>query len=483
MEDIYFTVKTISQDGLDTIAYDNNFYIQNGILYYLDEKLSRDVEDPLYIANRIIEYCHDTVLEITDGDDNIIYKNEEFDEDDDLFESLNESLEKFIESNLPDIQKLDIICINRTFNFESSNYIGRKNGKWGIYITKFEYGEHNYYIKSPEFNTPKEALQWFADKLLDDCGEEKLYYAIKTGNLNIVNDDLKAMLGITKMTEGEVVSFTDYKRKKQNDQFLKDNEEELNKLMENKIFVDINGIDIIWAEGRNDGVNCFKDGEKLSYEEFQKRAYEYSYVLKDRVGVDKVKITIYFTINGEEDRYNTMIYIGDDKNLEFKDVNLQRVLSRAWKEYFDGKEIIIRNAILPEDVDFNNLKYAQLEKEEPEQEPLPDYVKDYTKDPQDVAVGDILTCSWGYSMSLVDYYKVIERKAKSIKLAKLQNKILTGGGYSGTCMPSEEIKRDQYVDGKLFRIGCKWSKDVVCQINGHSVYYWDGKPDDYDHMD
>jgi hypothetical protein len=100
------------------------------------------------------------------------------------------------ESNLPDIQKLDIICINRAFNFEFSNYVGRKNGKWGIYITKFENGEHNYYIKSPEFNTQKEALQWFANKLLNDYGEEDLYYAIKTGNLNIVNDDLKSQLGV-----------------------------------------------------------------------------------------------------------------------------------------------------------------------------------------------------------------------------------------------------------------------------------------------
>lgn len=100
----YLTVKTISQDGLDTIAYDNDFYIQDGILYYCDEELARDVEDDLlYVIQKITEYCHDTVLEITDDNGEIIYKNEEFDDeefDDEEFEesfkSLNEKLEKYI---------------------------------------------------------------------------------------------------------------------------------------------------------------------------------------------------------------------------------------------------------------------------------------------------------------------------------------------------------------------------------------------------
>lgn len=116
----YLTVKTISQDGLDTIAYDNDFYIQDGILYYCDEELARDVEDDLlYAIQKITEYCHDTVLEIKDDNGEIIYKNEEFDDEEmdwedgsepysddkelryndyfgESFKSLNEKLEKFI---------------------------------------------------------------------------------------------------------------------------------------------------------------------------------------------------------------------------------------------------------------------------------------------------------------------------------------------------------------------------------------------------
>lgn len=85
MENMDFTVKMISQDGLDTISYDSNFYIEDGILYYGPEEIARDIEDDLlYVAEKIVEFCYDTVLEITDEDGEIIYKNDEYDDDDDI---------------------------------------------------------------------------------------------------------------------------------------------------------------------------------------------------------------------------------------------------------------------------------------------------------------------------------------------------------------------------------------------------------------
>ena len=137
--------------------------------------------------------------------------------------------------------------------------------------------------------------------------------------------------------------------------------------------------------------------------------------------------------------------------------------------------------------DLDNSEYNQPEEIEVESDPMTaSYIRDYRKNPQDVQVGDILVCSWGYSMNLVDYYRVTERKVKSIRLEKLQTKILTGSGYQGTCIPSDEVapeRQQEYVKNKLFRIGVKWSNDVVCRINDHSVYFWDGKPDSYDYMD
>ena len=115
-----FTVKMISQDGMDMISYDSNFHIEDGILYHGTEELARDVEDDIsYAVQKIVEFCHDTVLEITDDNDEIVYKNEEFEDEEmdwedgsepysddkelryndyfgESFKSLNEKLEKFV---------------------------------------------------------------------------------------------------------------------------------------------------------------------------------------------------------------------------------------------------------------------------------------------------------------------------------------------------------------------------------------------------
>lgn len=123
------TVKTISQDGLDMISYDNNFYIEDGILYYGDEELARDVEDDLlYAAEKIVEYCHDTVLEITDDNGDIIYENgsEPYSDDKELryndyfgesFKSLNEKLQKYVETvkdtlTDEDLKMADIVTVD-----------------------------------------------------------------------------------------------------------------------------------------------------------------------------------------------------------------------------------------------------------------------------------------------------------------------------------------------------------------------------------
>lgn len=295
---------------------------------------------------------------------------------------------------------------------------------------------------------------------------------------------------LNKLLEGDVVSFVDFKRKKQNDQFEKEHGDEIQKSLDKFLLIEIKDVEIVWAEGRIDGKNSFKDGEKFSYEEFQKRALEYNYINEQADHIDKVKVTLYLDVTehgqNNKDQYNLMLYLGEND----KECDLIYLLERSLKEYaqFNNLEVVIKND--PVSFDTNNLQYAELEKpEEKKEEPIDtSFVKDYSDNGQrlgeDVKVGDILTCSWGYSMTLVDFYKVTERKAKSIKLEKLQNKIISGGGYSGQCIPSQELDRDQAdVKNKLFRIGAKWDKHVVCRIKDHSVYYWDGRPESYDHMD
>ena len=302
-----------------------------------------------------------------------------------------------------------------------------------------------------------------------------------------LNEDIKALL------EGDVVSFADFKNRKtaqrraqRNAEFEKQFGDELQKSADewNKtnILLTINKIKVNWAEGPIKNPH-YKEGEEFSYENFQEDVWARDYINQIKDAADKCEITIYITTNqGEYNReYKYKFTIGGGR----QECDIYQALELMVKAE-EGKIPTITN----DPVRYNENYYKQLVKEygikKPEEEQLPDYVKDYRKDPSEVQVGDILSCTWGYSMTIVDYYRVTERKAKSIKLEKLENKIISGGGYSGKCMPSNKRAEDRYqtdVAGKLFRIGVKWSKDVVCRIKDHSVYFWDGKPDSYDHMD
>ena len=114
-----------------------------------------------------------------------------------MFKRLNEKLQKYVESNLPEIQKLDVICINRLYDLTAKIYVGKKANTWSIFRDKRENGEYNYYRISPRFDKEKEAIEWYANNLLDQYGEEDLYKALKSGNIKVVNDELKAELGIS----------------------------------------------------------------------------------------------------------------------------------------------------------------------------------------------------------------------------------------------------------------------------------------------
>jgi len=301
-----------------------------------------------------------------------------------------------------------------------------------------------------------------------------------------LNKELKQIL------EGDVVSFADFKRnkmaqrrKERSAEFEKEFGDELQKSTDewNKtnILLTIDKIKVNWAEGPIKNPH-YKEGEEFSYENFQEDVWARDYMNAIKESYDKCDITIFITTNqGLYNReYNYRFTIGGGK----EECDIYQALEFIIKSK-EGKTPVITN----DPVKYNENYYKQLVKEYGVEAPVKedplkaDYVKDYTKAVEDVAVGDILECNWGYSMSLVDYYKVIERKKKSIKLAKLETKIVEGDGGRGKCIPTLQTKPDQYVDGKLFRIGYKYSKDVVCQVNGHSCEYWDGKPGSFDTWD
>ena len=289
---------------------------------------------------------------------------------------------------------------------------------------------------------------------------------------------------IEKFLEGEVISFTDFKRKKE----LNKPERDLPDVdsftqPSNEIQIHIDRIKVLWAEGPI-AMPWFKPDEILPYDEFQDRVYEYDYIIKNsEQGYDKVKYEAAITVNGEPDTYTGRVDMGDGRDY----VDIIKNMKHFIKEATDT-DVTITN--LPTPYNINKYKKS-LEKrnsnnitEEPSNlATAKDYSEFKTKTGKDVEVGDILVCSWGYSMTLVDFYKVIERKKSSIKLAKLENKYVSGNSMQGQVVPTTNVKPDNNVDGKLFRVGVKWSSEIVCKINGNYAYYWDGKPEHFNTLD
>ena len=98
-------------------------------------------------------------------------------------------------------------------------------------------------------------------------------------------------------------------------------------------------------------------------------------------------------------------------------------------------------------------------------------------------VGDILCCSWGYNMILVDFYKVVKitPSGKSISVVGMGSECVEGeAGYSGFVMPS------QYEDTTVIK-----NKRITKYDNSYGIkisscqhaYTWNGEKQYFDKMD
>ena len=87
--------------------------------------------------------------------------------------------------------------------------------------------------------------------------------------------------------------------------------------------------------------------------------------------------------------------------------------------------------------------------------------------------GAILYSTWGYEQTNVDFYKIVERKPKSVVLQKIGNKVTEyydNYGEAGKCVADEEHKIDKPFFRRITKSG---------YVNIDSVSYarlWDGKP-------
>lgn len=287
-------------------------------------------------------------------------------------------------------------------------------------------------------------------------------------NIKKLNEELRKLL------EGDVVSFADFKRQKEAEKNLKD-----------AFQINIKKITIKWCETAF-GITFFKDNEEMSYQDFQKRVYVADYFLQQNKGYCKCAYIadIDLTENGktEEETYEGRIYLGEGKENVNLLVNMEQFINESTGKavFFDNVPVIMKDSEIESLSKMYKTPYKEPEKnvaDVSQNSLIKDYSNNETKTAQDVEVGDILYVSWGYDMTIVDFYRVIEKKKASIKLECLAHKFTP---EQDEVVPIDKVIPNDKVDGKLFRLSKHYG---VCQINGHIARYWNGKPKYYNTMD
>lgn len=101
-------------------------------------------------------------------------------------------------------------------------------------------------------------------------------------------------------------------------------------------------------------------------------------------------------------------------------------------------------------------------------------------------VGDILSCTWGYSMTLVDFYKVIKvsPSGKSVTVQRLASDCVEGhAGYEGYVMPSPHPHSLNEVH-KNKRIKPAYGGGYGVKItDSQYASLWNGKKEYFNRMD
>lgn len=289
-------------------------------------------------------------------------------------------------------------------------------------------------------------------------------------NIKKLNEELRALL------EGDVVSFADFKRRK-----------EAEKNLNEAIHIDIKKIKIRWCESAFGNV-FFKDGEEMSYEEFQTKVYAADYFLQSYEGYCKCAYTAIIEMQEgpygepEETTYDGRVDLGDGQQYVNLMVNMEQFINESTGKavFFDNVPVIMKDSEIESLSKMYKTPYKEPEKnvaDVSQNSLIKDYSNNETKTAQDVEVGDILYVSWGYDMTIVDFYRVTERKKASIKLETLAHKFTP---EQDEVVPIDKVIPNDKVDRKLFRLSKHYG---VCQINGHIARYWNGKPKYYNTMD
>ena len=92
-------------------------------------------------------------------------------------------------------------------------------------------------------------------------------------------------------------------------------------------------------------------------------------------------------------------------------------------------------------------------------------------DPSTWRVGDILAGTFGATMCLPEFFKILRRTAKSFIIQRMTGKIVSGH-KNGQWEEIADI--DAPLIGK--EITVRINKYGYVKLDGHIIYLWDGKP-------
>ena len=97
----------------------------------------------------------------------------------------------------------------------------------------------------------------------------------------------------------------------------------------------------------------------------------------------------------------------------------------------------------------------------------------------EIKVGDIYQCTWGWEQTNVNYYQVVQKTAKMVRIKPIRSRTTEDGYCCGHSVPcKDEFKTGDYYDpfvkGEKL---CKVYDDGWIRLSSdHSACKWDGHP-------
>lgn len=103
---------------------------------------------------------------------------------------------------------------------------------------------------------------------------------------------------------------------------------------------------------------------------------------------------------------------------------------------------------------------------------------------QESSTERIWVCSWGATMTMIDFYRVIKETEKQIVLREIKSEERDTGFLCGYASPVVEDVKDE--EGKYVEVRCtKYEEGAFSKKCGYSKYFhpWDGKEKFFNHCD